>query len=416
MNVENHSVFDSISKIYDRDSRRIFATLVRLIGDFDKAEEALHDAFNSALTQWPQDGVPNNPTAWLVSTGRFKAIDQLRKDSKQTAFIHSEQANHNEIFDAPIDQEFDVIEDDQLSLIFTCCHPSIDLKVQIPLVLREVCNLTTEEIASAYLVSPSTMAQRIVRGKIKIREAKIPYEVPEKSEISSRLDSVLSVIYLIYNEGYSASIGDCVGKINLVKEAIRLARILNSLYLDAEIQGLLALMLLNESRRDARTNTNGDIILLADQNRLLWYSRYIEEGTQLVKQALASNNFGFYTLQASISAVHANAKSFEQTDWVHIAAIYQKLLELEPSPVIELNYAIAISMRDDVSSGILLIEKLISSGKLARYHLLYASYGELLAKNERYSEAINAFEKALTLTKQTPEQRFLKKKLAELKK
>lgn len=416
MGNERDLINDTLDKIYQKNARRIFATLVRLLGDIDRAEEALHDAFNSALSQWPKEGIPNNPTAWLVSTGRFQAIDQLRKESKHRVFVDKQQ--HSESIEKVqfVTNEFDVIEDDQLRLIFTCCHPAIDLKVQIPLVLREVCGLTTEEIASAYLLSPVAMAQRIVRGKAKIRESKIPYEVPDISEITSRLDAVLVVIYLIYNEGYSASTGETVGKVDLVNEAIRLARILSNLHVDPEINGLLALMLLNESRRAARTNNKGDIVLLAEQNRGLWHRPYIEEGTLLVQQALASNRFGFYTLQAAISAVHANAKSYKETDWDQITSIYQTLLDLEPSPIIELNYAIAVSMSGDLNKGLSLIEHIIKSDKLAQYHLLYASYGELLTLAKRLDEASHAFERALLLTQQAPEQRFIKQKINELKK
>ncbi|WP_311568492.1 RNA polymerase sigma factor [Photobacterium arenosum] len=418
--VTSQAVQSKVENLYRNEARKVYASLIRLLGDFNLAEEALHDAFSTALTQWPKEGIPDNPSAWLVSVGRFKAIDHLRRQKRQVEIV-------SELFDAPNDTsfirtdtespfEFDdqVIEDDQLRLIFTCCHPAIDAKVQVALTLREVCGLTTEEIASAFLTSPSTMAQRIVRGKAKIREANIPFQLPSETELPDRIESVLSVIYLVYNEGYSASAGERVTRSELTAEAIRLARLVRSLLPDAEVSGLLALMLLNESRRGARTDQQGDIVLLEDQDRRLWDAALIEEGIALVQSALETRNIGYYTLQATIAAVHAQAADMASTDWVQIVSLYTLLLQVAPSPVIELNRAVAVAMRDGPQAGIEIVENLLEQKVLQTYHLTYATYGELLSRAGRVQEAISAFEHALSLVQQAPEQRILRRKLALL--
>lgn len=388
-----------------------------MLGDFDLAEEAMHEAFTAALQSWQAKGVPSHPTAWLISTGRFKAIDKLRRQQRLTEFepdiqqLITELEEHNQ----QVSQQD--IEDDQLRMIFTCCHPAIDPKVQIPLTLREVCGLTTEEVASAYFVPPATMAQRIVRGKNKIKQANIPYSIPEIHELPDRLDAVLTVIYLVFNEGYVATNGESHLRVDLSNEAIRLARLVLTLLPDPEVMGLLALMLLHESRRQARTDNNGDIVLLEDQNRSLWHQPYIEEGLALVKQAFASKHIGTYTIQAAIAAVHAQSSSQakEGTDWNQIIGLYSVLLKIEPSPVVELNRAVAIAMRDGALAGLTLIDDLLKRNELLDYHKLYSTQGELLARAGDVSSAINAFEQALTLVKQSPEKRFLLKKITQLK-
>ncbi|WP_120511062.1 RNA polymerase sigma factor [Photobacterium salinisoli] len=418
--VTSEVVQSKIDHLYRNEARKVYASLIRLLGDFNLAEEALHDAFSTALTQWPKEGIPDNPSAWLVSVGRFKAIDHLRRQKRQVEIV-------SELHDDPNDtsfisnsteslSEFDdqVIEDDQLRLIFTCCHPAIDAKVQVALTLREVCGLTTEEIASAFLTSPSTMAQRIVRGKAKIREANIPFQIPSETDLPDRIESVLSVIYLVYNEGYSASAGEHVTRSELTAEAIRLARLVRSLLPDAEVSGLLALMLLNESRRDARTDQQGDIVLLEDQDRRLWDAALIQEGIALVQSALETRNIGYYTLQAAIAAVHAQAADMASTDWSQIVSLYSLLLHVAPSPVIELNRAVAVAMRDGPLAGIEIVENLLEQKVLQTYHLTFATYGELLTRAGRVKEAVSALEHALSLTQQAPEQRILKRKLALL--
>ena len=407
-----NTVNQIISDIYTRESRRVFATLVRLLGDFNLAEEALQDAFSAALTQWPETGIPDQPSAWLVSTGRFKALDQARRRTRHDQLLQ-EVAQLTD--DDDVDAEYMAIEDDQLRLIFTCCHPAIAPSVQVPLTLREVCGLSTEEIASAYLVSPSTMAQRIVRGKAKIKDAKIPYEIPTLSELPERLDAVLAVIYLVFNEGYSTSEGASLTRVDLIAEAIHLTRTLISLLPDPEAQGLLALMLLHESRREARTDVDGDIVLLEDQDRSTWNAALIAEGVALTQAALRSRRFGFYTLQAAISAVHAQSSSYDSTNWHQIVSLYDVLRQIEGTPVIELNYAIALSMRDGPQAGIELIEAVIRDGKLKDYHLLYSAYGELLSRAAQPQAAIAAFETALTLTTQSPERRVIQSKIDVLR-
>jgi RNA polymerase sigma-70 factor (ECF subfamily) len=403
-----------VENLYRNESRRVFATLVRLLGDFELAEEATHEAFVSAMQQWPEQGMPANPISWLISTGRFKALDTMRRRARfkdlepdlARRFAEIESSNQAA-------SEFE-IEDDRLRLIFTCCHPAIDPKVQVPLTLREVCGLTTEEIARAFLMPPSTMAQRIVRGKAKIRDARIPYVIPSLNDLPTRLDPVLSVVYLVFNEGYSASSGDSVTRVDLSGEAIRLARLLVELLPDPEAMGLLALMLLHESRREARVSDGGDIVLLEEQDRSLWDKSYIAEGRHLIEQALRSRRFGVYTIQAAISAVHAEADQASDTDWTQIVALYDVLLRADSSPVVELNRAVAIAMRDDVASGLVIIDAILSRGDLQDYYLAHSARGEFLRRLGRQELARHAFERALSLAKQEPERRFLRKRLTEV--
>ena len=399
-----------LETIYRTESRRVLATLIRLLGDFDLAEEALHDAFTAALNQWERDGVPDNPRAWLVSAGRFKAIDQLRRRARFDASLEDIALHldrHSEIDDEDI-------EDDRLRLIFTCCHPGLSPDAQIALTLREVCDLTTEEIARAFLVTPTTIAQRIVRAKAKIRDARIPYEVPGPAELPDRLDSVLRVIYLVFNEGYSASAGSELTRYDLSSEAIRLGRLLVELLPAPEALGLLALMLLHDSRRAARTSTNGDLILLNDQDRSLWNRAQINEGSELIMRSLRSRQFGPYTLQAAIAGVHAEAATPEATDWNEIVGLYDLLLCLTPSAVIELNRAVAVAMRDGAEHGLRLINNLLMGGQLKDYHLAHSARADLYRRLGRTTEARAAYQQALALTHQEPEQRFLEQRLREL--
>lgn len=403
-----------IEDLYRNESRRVFATLIRLVGDFDLAEEALHEAFAAAVSQWEKEGVPQNPRSWLVSTGRFKAIDTIRRKARFDASLAELAARlddasaHEEALD---DAAF---RDDQLRLIFTCCHPALPPNAQVALTLREVCGLKTGEVASAFLSSTATIAQRIVRGKNKIRDAKIPYVVPALSDWPERLDAVLSVIYLVFNEGYSASSGDSATRPDLSGEAIRLGRVLLELLPDAEVTGLLALMLLHESRRAARTNAEGDLVPLEEQDRSLWNGQQIAEGKELVERALASPPFGSYTIQAAIAAVHADASSSRETDWAQIVALYDLLLQAEPSPVVELNRAVAIAMRDGFAAGVELVDAILARGELTDYHLAYAARADLYRRLGRTKEARKDYEHAFALTKQQPEQRFLKRRLREL--
>lgn len=406
---------ERIEELYRTQSRRVFASLVRLLRDFDLAEEAMHEAYAAALSQWSVDGIPANPSAWLVSTGRFKAVDIIRRREKAREIAPEVTRRIQEVCEANVERAETEIEDDQLRLIFTCCHPAIDPKVQVPLTLREVCGLTTEEIAKAFLTSPATMAQRIVRGKAKIRDAGIPFVIPGLNDLPGRLDGVLSVIYLIFNEGYSASSGDSLVRSDLSDEAIRLCRLLLELHNDAEVKGLLALMLLHESRRTARTSGDGEIVLLEDQDRSLWDREMISEGQTLIEQSLASRRFGFYTLQAAISAVHADAATAAETDWNQIVALYSVLLQVDPSPVVELNRAVAVAMRDGPDVGIVLIDAILKRGLLVGYHLAHAARGELLRRAGQAAQAISAFEQALGLTKQEPERRFLTERLGKLR-
>ena len=398
-----------VEAIYRSESRRVLATLIRLLGDFDLAEEALHEAFFVAVQRWPLDGVPDNPRAWLVSTGRFKAIDRLRRQARFTPLLQA-QADTLEAADWS-DED---VEDDRLRLIFTCCHPALAADAQAALTLREICDLTTEEIARAYLATPATIAQRIVRAKGKIREAKIPYQVPSLDELPERLDSVLRVIYLVFNEGYSASMGADLTREALTREAIRLGRLLLELLPEPEVMGLLALMLLHESRRPARTSANGELVLLDEQDRSLWDAALIAEGCTLVEQALGTRRFGPYGLQAAIAAVHAEASRADETDWPQIVGLYDVLLRAAPSPVIELNRAVALAMRDGPLAGLQQVEGILARGELLDYHWVHSARGEFCRQLGRVEEARAAYEKALSLTQQAPEKRFLEQRLAEL--
>ncbi|MGY2376689.1 RNA polymerase sigma factor [Pseudomonas sp. SDO524_S393] len=400
----------SVEGIYRSESRRVLATLIRLLGDFDLAEEALHEAFFVAVQRWPTEGVPDNPRAWLVSTGRFKAIDRLRRQARFTPLLQA-QADALEATEWSAED----VEDDRLRLIFTCCHPALAADAQAALTLREICDLTTEEIARAFLATPATIAQRIVRAKGKIREAGIPYQVPSLTELPERLDSVLRVIYLVFNEGYSASAGTDVTREDLSREAIRLGRLLMELLPDPEVMGLLALMLLHESRRAARTSASGELVLLDEQDRSVWDAALIAEGCALVEQALRTRRFGAYGLQAAIAAVHAEASTAGETDWMQIVGLYDVLLRAVPSPVIELNRAVALAMRDGPLAGLQEVEGILARGELLDYHLAHSARGEFCRLLGRVDEARTAYEKALSLTRQTPEKRFLERRLAELK-
>ncbi|MGP9823236.1 RNA polymerase sigma factor [Ectopseudomonas khazarica] len=398
-----------IERLYRDESRRVLATLIRLLGDFDLAEEALHEAFRSAVEQWPREGVPDNPRAWLVSAGRFRAIDSLRRQRRFQPL--------DERVDVPGEddaQEVEVLEDDRLRLIFTCCHPALASDAQVALTLREVCDLSTEEIARAFLSSPSTLAQRIVRAKAKIRDARIPYEVPGRNELPERLEAVLRVIYLVFNEGYFASSGDSLTRSQLSDEAIRLGRLLLELLPEPEVQGLLALMVLHESRRQARSAADGEVILLEAQDRSLWGRELIAEGEALVLQALHSRRFGPYSLQAAIAAVHAEAASLEETDWAQIVGLYDELLRLNPSPVVALNRAVALAMHEGEEVGLMEVERLLASGELDAYHLLHAARADLLRRLGRTDQAIAAYRQALALAQQGADRQFLQKRLEEL--
>lgn len=398
-----------IEAIYRSESRRVLATLIRLLGDFDLAEEALHEAFFVAVERWPQEGVPDNPRAWLVSTGRFKAIDRLRRQARFAPLLQA-QADTLEAADWSVED----VEDDRLRLIFTCCHPALAADAQAALTLREICDLTTEEIARAFLATPATIAQRIVRAKGKIREAKIPYQVPSLAELPERLDSVLRVIYLVFNEGYSASMGADLTREELTREAIRLGRLLLELLPEPEVMGLLALMLLHESRRAARTSASGELVLLDEQDRSRWDGGLMAEGCALVERALTQRGFGPYCLQAAIAAVHAEAPSAGETDWLQIIGLYDVLLRAVPSPVIELNRAVAVAMGEGPLAGLQLVEGILARGELLDYHLAHSARGEFCRQLGRVEEARTAYEKALSLTRQIPEKQFLEHRLAEL--
>jgi RNA polymerase sigma-70 factor (ECF subfamily) len=404
----------TVEAVYRDESRRVLATLIRLLGDFDLAEEALHDAFMAAVEQWPADGVPANPRAWLVSAGRFKAIDKLRRRSR---FDHSfDEAAAQLATEIDFVKELDEkqVEDDHLRLIFTCCHPALASDAQVALTLREVCGLTTEEIASAFLCATSTMAQRIVRAKSKIHDARIPYTLPSHRDLPERLDSVLRVIYLIFNEGYSASAGEFLTRTDLSAEAIRLGRQLVHLLPEPEAVGLLALMLLHDARRAARTSPDGELVLLEEQDRSLWDPDQIAAGSALVEQALASRRFGPYTLQAAIAAVHCEAPNAEATDWPQIVALYDVLHRANPSPVVELNRAVAVAMRDGPADGLALIDGILDRGDLQDYHLAHAARADLLRRLGRTQEARRAYQRTLQLVSQEPERRFIERRLAEL--
>lgn len=405
-----------IDTVFRAESRRVLATLIRLLGDFDLAEEALQDAFRAAMEQWPRAGVPLNPRAWLVSTGRFKAIDALRRNSRFEPLGDLEAADQRlaAIADAATSVDDQHLEDDRLRLIFTCCHPALSPDAQVALTLREVCGLTTEEIAHAFLTPAPTLAQRIVRAKAKIRDARIPYQEPSPGDLPDRLDSVLRVIYLVFNEGYSASSGAALTRHDLSGEAIRLARLLRELLPEPEVEGLLALMLLHESRRAARTSSTGDLVLLDDQDRSLWKREQIVEGAALVEHALRSRGFGPYALQAAIAALLAEAPSTSETDWHEIVGLYDVLLRVEPSPVFELNRAVAVAMRDGPAVGLTLIDAILARGELAAYRLAHAARADLCRRLGRRDDACAAYQRALSLTSQAPERRFLERRLSEL--
>ena len=404
----------TVDDLYRNESRRVFATLIRLLGDFDRAEEALHDAFTAAVTQWPKEGIPANPRAWLVSTGRFKAIDAIRRRTRfdaSLALLAEQIDNNTEDYTATDGED---LEDDRLRLIFTCAHPALPPDARVALTLREVCGLTTEEIAHAFLAPPPTIAQRIVRAKAKIRDAGIPYQVPALADLPERLDPVLRVIYLVFNEGYSASSGDTLVRADLSGEAIRLGRLLVELLAEPEVLGLLALMLLQESRRAARTSPAGDLILLEDQDRSRWNQRQIAEGLALVERALSTRRFGPYSLQAALAAVHAQAPTAAATDWAQIVALYDVLSQLDPSPIVDLNRAVALAMRDGPEAGLAPIDDLLARGELTDYHLAHAARADLLRRLDRREASAAAYRQALTLAKQEPERRFIERRLREL--
>jgi len=411
-------VRDRIDELYRSDSRRVLATLIRLLGDFDRAEEALHDAFAAALDTWPREGMPDSPRAWLVSTGRFKAIDRLRRAARFDAVV-GELATQTDpavqpTGESPLEDDSE-LADDRLRLIFTCCHPALNPDARIALTLREVCGLETEQIAKAFLTSAPTLAQRIVRAKNKIRDARIPYQVPARDELPDRLAAVLHVVYLVFNEGYSASVGDAVTRPDLSSEAIRLGRLLVELLPEPEAIGLLALMLLHDARRQARTSPDGELILLEAQDRSIWNRTQIDEGLALVERALRSRQVGPYSLQAAIAAVHAEARDAASTDWPQIVGLYDVLMRLDPSPVVELNRAAAVAMRDGPAAGLALVDAILDRGDLAEYHLAHSARADLLRRLGRGPEAIAAYDRALTMATQEPERRFIERRIAALK-
>jgi RNA polymerase sigma-70 factor (ECF subfamily) len=413
--VDAAAAVDAVDAVYRRESRAVLATLIRLLGDFDRAEEALHEAFRAALEKWPREGVPANPRAWLVSAGRFRAIDALRRQSRFDALdtdVHDAAAENDVENEA--DNDTEAVADDPLRLIFTCCHPALAPDAQVALTLREICGLTTEAIAQAFLTPAPTLAQRIVRAKARIRDARLPYEVPAAAQLPERLESVLRVIYLVFNEGYAASAGPTLTRSDLSSEAIRLGRLLVTLLPEPEAMGLLALMLLHDSRRAARSSASGDLILLEEQDRSLWDRAQIVEGDALVRRSLRSRRFGPYTLQAAIAAVHAQAASVAATDWQEVVGLYDVLLQLEPSPVTELNRAVAVAMRDTAEEGLSLIDALLARSELREYRLAHAARADLLRRLGRNAAARQAYERALSLTSQQAERRFLQRRLSEL--
>ena len=406
---------NSIEAVYKEHSRKAYATLVRLLDDFDRAEDALMEAFKVALLQWPESGIPSNPVGWLVSTGRFKAIDNLRRRSRfETPFEHLEELPQDG-GSQPLWEEPEAVEDERLRLIFTCCHPAISPDAQVALTLREVCGLTTEEIASAFLIPAPTLAQRIVRAKSKIRDARIPFEAPEEGELQIRLQSVLRVVYLIFNEGYFASSGENVLRRDLVSEAIRLNSLIADLLPDPEVFGLMALMLLHESRRKARANSEGDLISLEEQDRSLWDQNLISRGAELTEKALRLGRFGEYTLQAAISAVHSQARSYAETDWAQIVGLYDALMRRASSPIVELNRAVAIAMSDSPETGITLIDSLFTRGELRDYHLAHAAKAELCRRKGDLEQARISYAVAIEMAQQEPERRFLSRRLSEIR-
>jgi len=407
-------VRERVEAIYRTESRRVFATLIRLLGDFDLAEDATHEAFRVALEQWPRDGIPAHPRAWLVSTGRFKAIDTLRRHARFDTSLEEVTERLDRDTRNAVGLNDEDLEDDRLRLIFTCCHPALPPDARVALTLREVCGLTTEAIAHAFLTTPPTLAQRIVRAKAKIRDGRIPYEVPSRNDLPERLGTVLQVIYLVFNEGYSASSGESLTRPDLSGEAIRLGRLLVELLPEPEALGLLALMLLHESRRAARTSPEGDLILLEDQDRSLWNREQIAEGTALMERALSSRQFGLYTLQAAIAAVHAAAPNVSTTDWAQIVGLYDQLAQVAPSPVVEINRAVAVAMRDGPAAGLALMDTILARGDLSGYHLAHSARADLCRRLGRTAEARASYLQALALAQQEPERRFLERRIADL--
>jgi RNA polymerase sigma-70 factor, ECF subfamily len=407
---------DAVERIYRTESRRVLASLIRLLGDFDRAEEALHDAFAAALQQWPASGVPANPRAWLVSAGRFKAIDAARRGARFDASRSSIEEGLEQRHAAQPELDDESLDDDWLRLIFTCCHPALSADARIALTLREVCDLTTEQVARAFLTTPPTIAQRIVRAKAKIRDARIPYAIPTRADMPARLDAVLHVVYLVYSEGYAATSGDAVVRTELTRESIRLGRLLLDLLPEeGEVAGLLALMLLHDSRRLTRTTTSGEIALLTEQDRSRWDRAEIAEGVRLVERATRTGRIGPYTVQAAIAALHAEAPSAEETDWAQITGLYDVLLRIEPTPIVELNRAVAVAMRDGAEAGLALVDGILERGDLDAYHLAHASRADLLARLGRREEAIAAYDRALALARLEPERRFLERRLEGLR-